>query len=251
MARRREKAPEIPEWAELLVPDAGPGLQIWRVPLEKLTEQPKNARSMNPSTFDRLSANIKKEGRLEEPPFCAWREGRLEIVSGHHRIRAGRSAGLTHTLVVVDIRGLRRSAVVAKQLAHNAIAGVDDPHILKDLFLEITEPDDQLESHIDLADLELASLPNPPLFDVAVDLSFRHVLLLFLPSGMEDFKAVLHLLSGEEQMIALCDIDLLPKFREAVTRVSKVHDIRAIGAVVSKMCDVVLERVEEPEEDPS
>lgn len=53
--------------------------------------------------------------------------------------------------------------------------------------------------------------------------------------------------SGDERMVGLCDVEVLPKFREAVRRVADVHDIHAIGAAVSMMCDIVLEKLQEEE----
>ena len=48
-------------------------------------------------------------------------------------------------------------------------------------------------------------------------------------------------------MVGLCDVEVLPKFREAVKRTSGAYDIRALGAVVSKMCDIVLESLRDEE----
>ena len=41
-----------------------------------------------------LTDNIKKRGQLESLPFCALtqNETRIEIISGHHRIRSAKEA---------------------------------------------------------------------------------------------------------------------------------------------------------------
>ena len=102
-----------------------------------------------------------------------------------------------------------------------------------------------IESHIDPT---LLQVPDPqPLTDVKAILDWHLVTLLFLPASLEDFQLVIDRLSGDERLIGLCDVEVLPRFREAVHRVVKVHDIRAIGAVVAKMCDIVLERLAEEE----
>ena len=46
--------------------------------------------------------------------------GYYEIISGHHRVRAGRAAGLEWFYVLVDgDEELSRSKIVSKQLSHN------------------------------------------------------------------------------------------------------------------------------------
>lgn len=221
--------------------DLGSNLELWRVHVDELIEQARNARVMDPKTFKRLSSNIGKDSRLEQLPFCALRGDVLEIVSGHHRVRAARAAGVTEIFILVDTSGLTRSEVVAKQLAHNAIQGADDVNVLKELFGELSTPADILESHIDP---DLLTVPEPqPLTDVKLDLDWRLVSLVFLPSGLKDFTQVVERLSGDEAMVGLCDLKVLPKFRETMAQVTKTYDIRAMGAALSKMCDIVHEHL--------
>jgi len=217
------------------------------VHIDELREQEKNARVMDPRTFDRLTANIARGGgRLEQLPFCALRDGVVELVSGHHRIRAARAAQAMEVFVLVDTSGLTRSEVVAKQLAHNAIAGSDDPSMLRELFAEILTVEDMIESHIDPTLLDVPDAQ--PLTDIKALIDWHLVSLLFLPASLEDFQAVADMLSGQEKLVGLCDVEMLPKFREAVKRTSATYDIRALGSVVSKMCDIVLEKLAEEEE---
>lgn len=89
--------------------DIGNGLKIAKVNIEELREHDLNARSMNSAMFERLTANIKKDNRLESLPFVAETENGIEIVSGHHRVRACRSAGITEIFVILDDTGLDRN----------------------------------------------------------------------------------------------------------------------------------------------
>jgi hypothetical protein len=133
--------------------DLGNGLFLERWPIADLKEQDVNAHVMEPSKFNRMVANMKKRGALESVPFCAGapdsidpkqlaegigRDDKValriappEIISGHHRVRAGRAAELGDVVVLVDRSGLTRSAITAKQLAHNALVGVDDMELVK------------------------------------------------------------------------------------------------------------------------
>lgn len=116
------------------VADMGSGLVIAKVKLTDFREQDINARIMKTEMQKQLTDNIKKRGQLESLPFCALIDGKIEIISGHHRIRSAKDSGvLTELFVILDTTGLRRSQVAAKQLAHNAISGFDDQSTLKEI----------------------------------------------------------------------------------------------------------------------
>lgn len=82
------------------IADMGSGLIIARVPAECIREQDINARIMKNEMQRQLTDNIKKRGQLESLPFCALTEGgnRIEIISGHHRIRSGKDAGVSYRI---------------------------------------------------------------------------------------------------------------------------------------------------------
>ena len=96
------------------VADMGSGLVIAKVKLTDFREQDINARIMKTEMQKQLTDNIKKRGQLESLPFCALIDGKIEIISGHHRIRSAKDSGvLTELFVILDTTGLRRSQVAA------------------------------------------------------------------------------------------------------------------------------------------
>ena len=72
--------------------DMGTGLIIAKVQLDKVREQDINARIMRKEMQDQLTANIKNRGQLESLPLLVEKDGVLEIISGHHRIKSASSA---------------------------------------------------------------------------------------------------------------------------------------------------------------
>ena len=56
-------------------------------------------------------------------------------------------AGIKEFFVILDISGLNRSKIVAKQIAHNAISGFDDQSTLKELAKMLEDVDDMIESY--------------------------------------------------------------------------------------------------------
>ena len=124
--------------------DMGSGLVIAKVNIDFVKEQDINARIMKNEMQDQLTQNIKKRGQLESLPFLVLSNGGLEIVSGHHRIKSARAAGIKELIAIIDVSGLTRSQIAAKQLAHNAIAGFDDESTLREICKMITDVDDML-----------------------------------------------------------------------------------------------------------
>ena len=49
-------------------------------------------------------------------------------------------------IAIVDVSGLSRSKIAAKQLAHNAISGFDDDSTLREIVKMIDDVDDMIES---------------------------------------------------------------------------------------------------------
>jgi hypothetical protein len=185
--------------------DLGDGTSVWWVHVEALREQDVNARVMSPSKFERLVENIRQSGHLESFPLVhqstnAAGNAEFHIISGHHRTRAARAAGLHHVPVIVLGRDLTPSQIKAKQLAHNALAGTDDREILGRIYEQIEDLQARLETG--LTDQELAvDLPTVPIDEVSLGLRFELVNLLFLPRAFERFTELLDTLETNANVL--------------------------------------------------
>ena len=169
------------------------GLELWKVSLDELREQDLNARVMSDAMFRRLTETIERDERLEALPFCAVTDRGIEIVSGHHRMRAARSAGMKETWALVDVSGLTQSQIKAKQLAHNAISGVDDPSMLQQIYAQLTTIEDIREAFVFEADFDKLNKASEGvgIAEVQVDFDIRTVFLMFLPTYYEKMKSPL------------------------------------------------------------
>ena len=83
-----------------MIYDMGSGLIIAKVPLDGVKEQDINARIMKNEMQDQLTANIKNRGQLESLPFFCLVENQIEIISGHHRVKSARAAGMKEIIGV-------------------------------------------------------------------------------------------------------------------------------------------------------
>ena len=226
--------------------EAGPNLELWRVNINDLREQDLNAQYMVPEMFNRLSQNIKKESRLESIPFTVKREKYFEIISGHHRIRAARSAGLTEIIVLADTRDLNRSQVVAKQIAHNRLTGEENKEIMTRLIKEIQDIEDMIEAYVDME--EIGITPQGVNVDgLALSIDWQVITFAFLPDRLEDLKKIAEAVP-ESDFVGAVPIKTFDAFKQALIQLKKAEDIRSVGSLVSRMVEIVQEHIGQKKE---
>jgi len=232
--------------------DLGNGLELWKVPPSALREQDVNARSMPKAMFERLAQTIARDKRLESLPLCAKTESGLEIVSGHHRVRAATAAGISELFVLVDVTGLNRSQIAAKQLAHNAIEGQDNEQLLAEIYRQIEDAEAKLEAFID-EKLDVP-LPKVKIDGLDVDIDFKTVLLIFLPRVKDRLdKAIEYLRSSGHRLDGIyiaAESDYTP-VENAVRRIHEEYEVRVVADIIGKMADLAMQAcgvsVEQPE----
>jgi len=227
--------------AELAL-DLGNGISIWKAHLDCLREQDKNARVMAPDKFDRLVQNIKADGRLESLPLCVRnpkREDEFLIISGHHRTRAARSAGVMHIYIMVLEGDVDQDWIRAKQLAHNALSGTDEEQVLAELYFSIQDVDARISSGLSEDDLDIKD-SKVTVDEVMVDLDFEMLQIVFLSHQKQEFDDVIDLLEKDSE-IHPADIAVFYRFKDALRKVGRESKIRNISAMLSRMCEIVKE----------
>lgn len=224
----------------------GRDLAIWKVHVDDLIEQPLNAQAMTPAMFARLKATIERDERLESVPFCVLTGSdpvRIEIISGHHRIRTARAAGMFYVPVLVDETGLTADLIRAKQLAHNAIAGESEAQLVARIFAAITDVDARLEAFVEPAELPPAPVRLPRL---ELDLAYRTVQLVFLSHAADLFDRAIDQLKDDGALVDdasrlyLVDKQLDEQWRAAVSRFGREHDARAVTVQVARLVEAAL-----------
>ena len=225
--------------------DMGTGLWICKVPLDKVKEQDINARIMKKEMQDQLTANIKNRGQLESLPLLVLKDGVLEIISGHHRIKSARAAGLKTIIAIVDKSGLSRSKIAAKQLAHNAISGIDDQSTLREIVKMLDDVDDMLESFIGKDLLEEPLEQFNKLLSPEVHFDFKNVTFTFLPHQLKDMETLVSALQNNApDLIGVAPYEQCQKFIETLSKYQKFTDIRNVGAAVHSMIEATKEKMD-------
>lgn len=226
----------------------GDDLYVEFVEIAALKEQDVNAQVVQPRHMERLTENIRIRGALEGLPYC-YRDpdaaGPAEIVSGHHRTRAARQAGLTVIPVLMDERKMTRSTVVAKQIAHNEIHGAPDEQILRQLIGMMNTVDDLLMSGLpeDLVptyaddDTNLA-LPH-------VEFEWKLVTLLFLPKRLEAFADAVLMIDNATKLLGVADEEQFGAFARAVHQHGRVFNVKNLAATIAAVTETAAREVAE------
>ncbi|MDG4796891.1 ParB N-terminal domain-containing protein [Micromonospora sp. WMMD1082] len=216
--------------------DAGPlNLRPATVAPADLTLLEVNARYMRKETFDRLVANVRRDGALTSTPLV-WNDevsGRMVVLSGNHRIMAAREAGLEQVSVIVVDQPLTRARQVALQLSHNAIEGEDDPATLKHLYDELDDVDWRAYSGLDDKQLDLLAQVDLEGLSEA-NLDFATVQLVFLPHELDAARGSFE----EARRIVQADVRWLAGYAEYETTLDALataHGAHNVGNVATAL----------------
>ncbi len=207
----------------------------------------KNSRFMRHEEYQRLVDNIRRDGALTSVPLARLLEdGRYEVLSGNHRTRAAIDAGLELIAVMCVDDPLEADRAVAIQLSHNAIAGQDDPAILKELYDSIEDVDWRSFSGLDDATLDLLEKVEPvPISEAA--LSFTAITLVFLPSEVQRLKEAFELArdqvgGNEAWLMSMGDYD---KAMDALVTVGGAHDVKNQAIAFRLLVELAVDNFEQ------
>jgi len=235
-----KKEPVVNEKSIERVLDLGNGIAVYKVHIDCLREQDKNAQVMPIKRFERLSENIKKDKRMESMPLCALpnNHNELPIISGHHRIRACRSVGVLYIYVLVIEENLSADQVKAKQLAHNALSGHSDTQLLKEIYEGMSSLESKLESGIFEEDLKLDA--KVKIDEIGVDFDYQNIHMLFFPDQKKTFDNVIKAIE-DDATIQVIDLKYFETFRKVIQTTLKNENVRSASGIILKMCEIVAE----------
>ena len=203
-----------------------------------------NARYMNVETMSNLVANLKRDKRLESVPLVYKnKKGEYEIISGHHRIRAAIDAGI-EKIVVMITKAKSKSEVVAKQLSHNALNGLDDEQILEQMYSGLDSL--QAKYYSGLQD-QLEAIGFISLSYKAGE--FQEFTIAFMPEGVVEFDRVVKIVNelgiGRGTAVRLDVMANHAPFLKAIIDIKKAENIKSNDEALSRMIALALERIEE------
>ena len=235
-----------------VIHDMGSGLLIVKIPLDAVVEQDVNARIMKNEMQDQLTANIAKRGQLESLPYLTEDGNKVRIISGHHRIKSARQAGIKEIYAILDVSGLTRSQEAAKQLAHNAISGFDDQSTLKEIVKMISDVDDMLESYVGKDILAEPMAEFDKLISPSVQFDFRTLVFAFLPHQLQNLELLVkELEKSSPEIIGVAEYEQGKHFVETLSKYQQFQDVRNLGAAISSMIEAANEKMDVAGYDPA
>ncbi|MET9321979.1 ParB/Srx family N-terminal domain-containing protein [Streptomyces sp. NPDC003038] len=225
----------------------GDDLFIRWVDVASLREQDINAQVMQPRHFERLTGNIRKRGMVESLPYChqPGGTGPIEVISGHHRSRAARAAGLQRIPAIIDTRMMRRSEVIAKQIAHNELHGDPDKDVLAQLVSMIDNVDDLIATGLDEDQLPTVEPDDTKLAIPHGEFDWRSATLMFLPHQMEDFKGAVTAIANGTDLVGVAPVEMFEEFAAAVYAFGRCKDVRNFTTMIALLTDIARREVEE------
>ena len=235
-----------------VIHDMGSGLLFVKIPLDVVVEQDVNARIMKNEMQDQLTANIAKRGQLESLPYLTEDGNKVRIISGHHRIKSARQAGIKEIYAILDVSGLTRSQEAAKQLAHNAISGFDDQSTLKEIVKMISDVDDMLESYVGKDILAEPMAEFDKLISPAVQFDFRTLVFAFLPHQLQNLELLVkELEKAGPEIVGVAEYEQGKRFVETLSKYQQFQDVRNLGAAISSMIEAANEKMDIAGYDPA
>lgn len=202
------------------IAEMGSGLVIARVSADSIREQDINARIMKNEMQRQLTDNIKKRGQLESLPFCALTHDgeRVEIISGHHRIR----------------------------FAHNAISGFDDQSMLKELAKLMDDVDDMIESYAGKEILEVPDSEIDKLLSPTLTFDWKNIVFAFLPHQIDDVNALVEAIQKfAPDYVGVADIEAYKPFMEALAKYQEFANVKNVGAAIHAMTKTTLQQIDD------
>lgn len=149
-----------------------------------------NARYMRHEEYQKLVANIKRDGQLTSAPFACWDGDGYLVLSGNHRTQAAIAAGLENIPCIVTDEELSADQRTAIQLSHNAITGQDDPYLLKEIYESILDLSWKEYCGLDDKTLELLDKASSQALSEA-NLQFLTLNMVFLPDELDEAENVI------------------------------------------------------------
>lgn len=195
-----------------------------------------NARFMRHEEFQRLVANIKKDGQLTSAPFACLdpTDGKYEVLSGNHRVQAAISAGLETIPCIITDDEMSEEQRIAIQLSHNAIVGQDDPDILKKLYDKILDIDLKEYSGLDDKTLGLLDKASSQAMSEA-NLEFQVLSIVYLPDELKEAQRVI---DTAREAVKSCDNIWLAtdseyeKWLDAQETASSAYNVKNVSAAM-------------------
>lgn len=207
--------------------------EIKKVNFRSIVEADINPQQMNQSDFQRLVKSIKKDGILTSTILLhEIGEDKYQCISGHHRIKAAKKAGLKESDRII-LKNIDKSTAIRLQLQHNDIHGEPDEYLVRELKNSLLDEDLKLVSEgIDLINKDIDFEYDEPLY------SFVHICLM--PETEKEFTQLLDVLCTEESKKYILEKEEYQHLKKCLTKAFE-KGYKTPGKAIRRMMDIYLQ----------
>jgi hypothetical protein len=211
-----------------------------------LKPRDQNARYMSPEEYGRLKQNIATDGCLTSAILvCQNADGSLEILSGHHRCSAAIDAGIFDADVIVITTPIDEERKTAIQLAHNAVAGKDNPTVLAEMYQRLGLDAKMFSGLTD----EVLSYDKISIAGLNAGLQYEQLLVAFLPEDRQAFELALRRVRKSNSIVAthfarFQDFDAV---FDAVVAVKEKREVINSALALRVLAELAMERLQQLE----
>lgn len=228
--------------------DIGNDMVLAEVRLEKLRDADMNARVMARTDFDILTDNIRRRGKLESVLYCAQPKGvgPITIISGHNRRKAALAANVQTAWVLIDRAEYTRSQLVAKQLAHNALVGVDDQNILAEMVKLLDNADDLLASGIKSSEVPIdQKYADVALLTPTLEFEQKTLAFAFLPHQFAEAEKFFGEFDKTVDMMVVGHESQWEEFVAKAAAFSRIKNIRSGATAIAQLIRIAQAEIDE------
>ena len=207
-----------------------------KVNIRQIIESPINAQVMSDADFRRLVKNVRHDKGLTATVLLMEQSGsdRLMCVSGHHRIKACKKAGLDIVPAMI-IPEIPESERIRLQLSHNDIHGSPDVDVVHELLALMTDIDREMVA-------DYGQEKPQTVIDVAADDQFRYVSICMKPESADLLLGMIESISGDEKL--LIESEEFGDMKAALTKAFRAG-FKTPGRAFRRFLDIVLDHEDE------
>jgi len=210
--------------------------EFQNVNIREIVESPMNAQVMKETHFKRLVNNIKKDGTLTSAVLLMKQDGnKLMCISGHHRIKAAKIAGIKEVPAMV-INEISESNRIRLQLSHNDIHGEPNENLLM-----------VLQQRLNIEDLQLVEvmegiIKEQETFEIEKQ-EFYHTVITLLEPNHKKLTEILETINDKQfDSLAMISPEDYEKLKEVLTIAFK-KGYKSPGQAFRKFLDMAEENM--------
>lgn len=219
------------------------------MPIDSLQFLEVNANVMGENKMARLQENLEYDGGSTQPPLVQLLpNGKYEIISGNHRVRASANAGIeTISVLAFDCR-IPHDEAKRLEISHNTIKGNIVENILQEIIsgMKSVETIKLSGSDFDMSNIKFEKIDFRSIDDNGID--FKEVTFVFTSIEESNLQTLLDNIAKsvtKKNSLYIQDIKRYDQFLDTLITMKWEHNIKSNAVAMNVILDFVSAHPEE------